>query len=951
MILKIHVLVPPVWSQTDRGSYFENLVAKIFTQMQFKVTQQIRVTGMEIDLFAVHLHSREKAYVECKFSKDHFGAPVITKLVGNAMSKDDISVAYLVTTSEPSKDAKGLLDEYKEKGNLIRNILRFAYVGPKELINLYLDVNQYPRLNERLSSISLQKQVSAASLTITPDIECWVLEKQVGGIIHEAVAIPLDPKANKLENFEKFRKLVEDNKAWPGLQILNGLHNYSTPARVSPEFRREVIIQIPRADRFDDYNPARPEDFVGRTELQKDFFDFVEKVRKGDAQKRVVALSGPSGFGKSSVILKLADRTCKKHYRNKFYLYHIDSRSATSPLFVSEALRAAFQKALDDGFINIPGLKISIDSIEDPFSSESIQECLSSMKAQGKVLIIFFDQFEELLTKEALFSTFEVFKKAAFIVEALQSNFLIAFSWRTGISFPEDHPAYHMWHSLRDKRFEIKIGLFSDKESSEMLSILEKYINQKLESSLRRHLLEQAQGFPWFLKKLCVHVFVQLNKGTSQRTLLERKLDAPLLFEEDTRDLPKVHISCLKYIAEHSPVDLVEIQDSFGIDVIDSLYHNRLVVRSGYKYSVYWDIFREFLVTGEVPQIPMTYFPQAQLTTSLSVLRYIAQEGPVSVVEIENDFKYTIKTIWNIVGDLSAFFLTKRRSDDKLEIVQELKTNHDFENAVAEYVAKQLKRHIVLRVIKDNIPPGQGITQSDLESLGAEFYPSISKDSIHIYMNRILSWLRFTGLADWEPPDLIIRPKGIGQEKGRAIIRQTRLIDGKALFLCTSSPNKVIDLATKICREGKLSRTYILKSAFRNAAQDLTSLEIAQWKDNSLSPIGDLQTAQNVSDENLRTKCATIIEKQAFNSRFLKSLEREVSYIPEKTDEEIINAISHDLGRDWHPASARRYCNGGMSWLKFFGKLDKIQGQLSLFEYPNDEKKVSPKNSPRSYQE
>ena len=275
-----------------------------------------------------------------------------------------------------------------------------------------------------------------------------------------------------------------------------------------------------------------------------------------------------------------------------------------------------------------------------------------------------------------------------------------------------------MWHSLQDKRVEFKIGPFSSKESSEMIGTLEKTIENKLETPLRRNLLEQAQGVPWLLKKFCIHVYRQLSLGISQRSLLGSKLNAKILFEEDTQDLSSTQLQCLKYIANKSPIDLVEIQESFGPEIIDYLYQNkRLIIKSGYKYSVYWDIFREYLITGEVPHIPITYFPQAQLSTSLSVLRHIFENGPISVEGIMKAFRYTIKTVWNIIGDLFAFSLIKRNTQDELEVAEELKADSDFDNSVADYVAEQLQGHIVLRIIYDNVRPKEEISLSELENL------------------------------------------------------------------------------------------------------------------------------------------------------------------------------------------------------------------------------------------
>ena len=146
---------------------------------------------MEIDILAENRHTKEKAYIECKFTKHNFEAQVINKLIGNVAQNDDINLAYLVTTSEPGSDAKGLLVDIDKKNNLIRNIIRFAHIGPDELISLFLEINHLPGLEARLSAIDPQiiKEISAATFVITPNEKCWVLEKQKGGIPDIAIVI------------------------------------------------------------------------------------------------------------------------------------------------------------------------------------------------------------------------------------------------------------------------------------------------------------------------------------------------------------------------------------------------------------------------------------------------------------------------------------------------------------------------------------------------------------------------------------------------------------------------------------------------------------------------------------------------------------------------------------------------------------------------------------------
>jgi len=106
------------------------------------------------------------------------------------------------------------------------------------------------------------------------------------------------------------------------------------------------VTTVPSADKFEDYRPARPEDFVGRSELIKEVFEFLSSVRAGNTSTRIVALSGPSGFGKSSIVLFLANKCKSIKLQKQFFLYPIDTRTAISPLFVLEAINTGFQKAL-----------------------------------------------------------------------------------------------------------------------------------------------------------------------------------------------------------------------------------------------------------------------------------------------------------------------------------------------------------------------------------------------------------------------------------------------------------------------------------------------------------------------------------------------------------------------------------------------------------------------------
>ena len=72
-------------STTFKGNLLEKLAREILEVQQYKVTETVRITGMEIDLLARHKISNSTIFVECKAWDGTLPADVITKLLGNVV--------------------------------------------------------------------------------------------------------------------------------------------------------------------------------------------------------------------------------------------------------------------------------------------------------------------------------------------------------------------------------------------------------------------------------------------------------------------------------------------------------------------------------------------------------------------------------------------------------------------------------------------------------------------------------------------------------------------------------------------------------------------------------------------------------------------------------------------------------------------------------------------------
>ncbi len=312
----VKITVPENWNRKEKGDFLENLVSKLLQHARYKVTENVAFTGMEIDVLAEHLDSKNKAFAECKFHQpsDSLKAGVIDKLIGKAYRKR-VRLAYLFSTAPLSTGAKGALDELE-----VDEDINICFVGPEQLVEWFISTKMvdFPDLG---NIVSKRQNITSLNLLITPKHMLWVaLESKEGvpftGIVFRA--------SNPNEVCEKLEKncIEEVSKNWPSLEIIDAYEVLNKAQDITSENyvkeSSEIVTSITMADRYDDYRPCHPKEFIGRKNLQKDFCDFLGMVAKQRSDTRIVCFSGLSGFGKSSTVLKLHYEFKKrKFYKNR----------------------------------------------------------------------------------------------------------------------------------------------------------------------------------------------------------------------------------------------------------------------------------------------------------------------------------------------------------------------------------------------------------------------------------------------------------------------------------------------------------------------------------------------------------------------------------------------------------------------------------------------------------
>jgi hypothetical protein len=584
--LSIEVALSEDESTTAKGNRFEDFISSFLEGRGFDVEQRLRVTGMEIDLLAKERVSGERVYIECKAQKENLPASVISQAFGNA-SLRGYSRTWVITTSELSKDARGIRSEWEEKEPGERR--KLAIFDGRSLLKELIDskIIADPAVIRSSTGVSAQKAV----LLVTDLGLLWAFAE---------IDVDTGLTVRVLTFDAASQKSISDNRT---LQALKGLgtslqqFEWTPPSSERDRIKAETIraesqsiIEVLSGEDWADYRPARPDDYIGRKTLLSEMCRFLEDVRTGATRTKIFALKAPSGWGKSSTVVKLRSWASAKRSSSRHFVFAVDCRSASSNRFVELALWRALQRAREAKFLD-EGDLFAHDAFSKAFDLDFVARAAEQLRARGKLVTIVFDQFEEFFSKDELFPVFDEMRKWLFAIDQLDAGISIGFCWKTDTSFPGEHPAYHMWHALADRRREFELKKFTKPEVLTAISKFEAQIGERLLHPLRRVLLDHCQGYPWLLKKLCIHIADLIAQGGDQSDIYEKALSVKDLFDAEVQRLSAIELSCVKRIADLSPAEYFVIRDEYGEDVINELIHKRILVRTGLRLTLYWDIF------------------------------------------------------------------------------------------------------------------------------------------------------------------------------------------------------------------------------------------------------------------------------------------------------------------------------------------------------------------------
>ena len=512
-----------------------------------------------------------------------------------------------------------------------------------------------------------------------------------------------------------------------------------------------------------------------------------------------------------------------------------------------------------------------------------------------------FDQFEELYSKPELFGIFKAAKDLMLDVAGSKRNFVLGFAWKTDSTTQQDHPAYHMWHELADHRREYKLDVFDNGEISQSITQFEKEIGQKITAQSRHQIAHSSQGFPWLLKKLCINLYEGVSKGEGSESILV-DLDAERLFESDLETLSQSEISCLKLVAEKAPADWSEIIEISGTDPLNSLIHKRLVIKSGDRLNVYWDIFKDYLLTGRVPAIPFNYIPTTDLTSMLNVCEKLEGNEFIDAIKLANSMSLNEKTVWNIGADLVMFGLAEREGTS-FKLHRDMSVYSD--KKALELLRSKLDKHS-LKIALYKKMAGKLITNEQIKKTLILCLPKekFGEKTWSTYTNRLRKFLICAGFLSPSGNNAIVQDSGTPIQNRLGLARTGR--QGGQVFSHSVSPNAVIAILENI-QNGETDPNNLS----RNALAVLKRFGLITVEANTIILNKTILDEYNGSLE--------AIWSSAKNEISLIRCVDLLNQNPSITNKELARQINDEFKLDWSDGSIKR--NGGIlkqwsGWLK-----------------------------------
>ena len=717
-----------------RGHLFEEFVGRLLELHGYEEPHRRRMNvtsdGIELDLSVRLRLTGQRAIVECKCYSTPVKATVATSFYGE-LAKERLSDknvhGFLVVTPRLTPEADEFIHEVR------KHEASLTVLTSREIADILHTQNLIPTISRDDSLITdhavviTRYGIFAAGKENDPHTRratCVLVKSASGSVPEPAIdLIRASPYSQELP--------VSDEVS-------------STEPVMQPV--EEPVIALVRGSRSDfEYQfPASPEFFVGRKYALQVIADALSDA------PGVVVLNSQSGWGKSSLALRMASSVKERGG----HAIVIDSRTATSRRsFVSAALRRAAIEGQESGLLALP----------ENASWASLSTALATIAGANWIhnapLLVFFDQFENVFRDEELTRDF---RDLALLVLEARNPLIIGFAWKTDyIGWTDDH-TYMLREEIRSAAKMINLNLFGSREVDILMRRLRRELGERLSQQLRRGLREYSQGLPWLFKKLADHLIAEARAGATQEQLLAESLNIQSLFEADLAVLSPHEQEALRFVAHYAPVLATELMDRYEAPIVRGLIDRRLIVQISERFDTYWDIFKDYLITGRVP-IEDSYILRYAPVSVSRVLQELEHDGGISnVQEVASRLQTSENSIWNLARELRVLGVSLYEPNH-VRLISDVWDSGDREEALRRHVTTALRRHraySALRALAER--SNNRVSLALYAQTLPNTFPAVevAPQTWHSYARAFVQWFEYAGLARFKGQSVLLLPDG-----------------------------------------------------------------------------------------------------------------------------------------------------------------------------------------------
>lgn len=249
-----------------------------------------------------------------------------------------------------------------------------------------------------------------------------------------------------------------------------------------------------------------------------------------------------------------------------------------------------------------------------------------------------------------------------------------------------------------------------------------------------------------------------------------------------------------------------------------------MIIRSGLRLSIYWDIFRDYVLTEKVPYIPINYIPQLNYSRYIDGLEFLLQEGEITYDQLAAELGISKGTTDNLVRDL--VMIGHAEASRRTEIVKALQTpDLGWDAKLVDFFSS----HVVYRRMLSELPLDTVFTDSAVLAVFKSVLKAskFSESALNAYSQKLLGWFVGVGLIVQDGRSYAF-PKAapnVLDRVGRLLKTGRRRRNHSDRFLGDAPPSKTVQALTGILTT-RMARGDLEKLYGRNPVASLLSLNI-----------------------------------------------------------------------------------------------------------------------------